>query len=161
MHNIRNIRFKGYKVFSDQQYVSVENLSPVNVIIGKNNSGKTSLLDILETIFASKANLKVGFDVEDIQFDLPFDSYMVNSVFSGGLSGIGRWDRTTLTDYTKDKLFPFSVKIGDKVEEGEILGIIHANDEVKLQEAVGLFEGCFEICDEFVGRYSEILGIMS
>ena len=72
--------------------------------------------DILETIFASKANLKVGFDVEDIQFDLPFDSYMVNSVFSGGLSGIGRWDRTTLTDYTKDKLFPFSVKIGDKVE---------------------------------------------
>ncbi len=116
MHNVRNIRFKGYKVFSNQQYVSVENLSPVNVIIGKNNSGKTSLLDILETIFASKANLKVGFDVEDIQFDLPFDSYMVNSVFSGGLSGIGRWDRTTLTDYTKDKLFPFSVKIGDKVE---------------------------------------------
>ncbi len=52
-------------------------------------------------------------------------------------------------------------KIGDKVEVGEILGIIHANDEVKLQEAVGLFEGCFEICDEFVGRYSEILGVMS
>lgn len=116
MHNIQNIRFKGYKVFSDQQYVSVENLSPVNVIIGKNNSGKTSLLDILETIFASKANLKVGFDVEDIQFDLPFDSYMVNSVFSGGLSGIGSWDRTILTNYTKDKLFPFSVKIGDRVE---------------------------------------------
>lgn len=116
MHKIRNIRFKGYKVFSDQQYVSVENLSPVNVIIGKNNSGKTSLLDILETVFDSKTKLKVGFDVEDIQFDLPFDAYMVNRVFSGGLSGIGRWDRQTLTDYTRDKTFPFSVKIGDKVE---------------------------------------------
>lgn len=115
MHNIQNIRFKGYKVFSDQQYTSVENFSPVNVIIGKNNSGKTSLLDILESIFNSKAKLKVGFDVEDIQFDLPFDPYMINSVFSG-LSGIGKWDKTSLTNYTKDKVFPFSIKIGDNVE---------------------------------------------
>ena len=116
MHNVKNIRFKGYKVFSNQLYTSIENLSHINVIIGKNNSGKTSLLDILETVFSSKAKLKVGFDVEDIQFDLPFDARMIDGAFSGGLSGIGRWDRTALTNYTKDKLFPFCLKNGDQVK---------------------------------------------
>lgn len=116
MHSIKNIRFKGYKVFSNEEYTEVENISPVNVIIGKNNSGKTSLLDIMETIFDSKSKLRIGFDIEDIQLDLPFDHNMVNSVFSGGLSGIGRWNKAALTDYTTDKVFPFSVKIGDKVE---------------------------------------------
>ena len=40
---------------------------------------------------------------------------LINSVFSG-LSGIGKWDKTSLTNYTKDKVFPFSIKIGDNVE---------------------------------------------
>lgn len=44
MHNIKNIRFKGYKVFPRTQYAEIENISRVNVIIGKNNCGKTSLL---------------------------------------------------------------------------------------------------------------------
>lgn len=116
MHNIQSIRFKGYKVFSDEHYVEVENLSRVNVIIGKNNSGKTSLLDIMETVFESKPKLRVGFDVDDIQFDIPFDNNMVNSAFTGGLSGIGRWTRASLTDYTKDKFFPFNLSLDGKVE---------------------------------------------
>ena len=116
MHSVKNIRFKGYKVFSSEEYTEVQNISPVNVIIGKNNSGKTSLLDIMESVFDSKTKLRIGFDIEDIQFDLPFDNNMVNGAFSGGLSGIGRWNKTSLTDYTTDKVFPFSVKIGDKVE---------------------------------------------
>ncbi len=115
MHRIKNIRFKGYKVFSNEEYAEVENISPVNVIIGKNNSGKTSLLDIMETVFDSKSKLRIGFDIEDIQLDLPFDSNMINNVFST-LSGIGRWDRASLTNYTADKIFPFSIKIGDNVE---------------------------------------------
>lgn len=82
MRNIKNIRFKGYKVFSSKQYTEVENISPINVIIGKNNSEKTSFGDIMETVFDSKSKLKIGFDIEDIQIDLPFDSDMVNNVFS-------------------------------------------------------------------------------
>lgn len=115
MHSIKNIRFKGYKVFSNKQHVEVENISPVNVIIGKNNSGKTSLLDIMETVFDSKSKLRIGFDIEDIQIDLPFDGNMVNNVFSS-ISRIGRWDKTSLTNYTADKIFPFRIKIGDNVE---------------------------------------------
>lgn len=51
MHSIKNIRFKGYKVFPSSQYTELQNISCVNVIIGKNNSGKTSLLDIVETVY--------------------------------------------------------------------------------------------------------------
>ena len=51
MHSIKNIRFKGYKVFPRSQYTELKNISRVNVIIGKNNSGKTSLLDIVETVY--------------------------------------------------------------------------------------------------------------
>lgn len=40
MHNIKSIRFKGYKVFPNNQYAEIENISRVNVIIGKNNCGK-------------------------------------------------------------------------------------------------------------------------
>jgi AAA15 family ATPase/GTPase len=51
MHNIKHIRFKGYKVFAKDNYVEMKNISHINIIIGKNNCGKTSLLDIIETIF--------------------------------------------------------------------------------------------------------------
>ena len=51
-------------------------------------------------------------------------------------------------------------KIGDKVEKGEILGIIHANDESKLKCAIEELRSCFEICDEFVEKPSVILEII-
>ncbi len=51
-------------------------------------------------------------------------------------------------------------KIGDKVEKGEILGIIHANDESKLKCAIEELRSCFEICDELVEKPSVILEII-
>lgn len=50
-------------------------------------------------------------------------------------------------------------KIGDRVEENEILGIIHANDENKLKNAIEEFRESFEICDEFVEKAKVILGV--
>lgn len=50
-------------------------------------------------------------------------------------------------------------KIGDRVEENEILGIIHANDEKKLKNAIEEFRESFEICDEFVEKAKVILGV--
>jgi pyrimidine-nucleoside phosphorylase len=51
-------------------------------------------------------------------------------------------------------------KIGDKVDKNEILGIIHANDEDKLQKAISELKNCFEISDEYVEKPSVILGII-
>ena len=51
-------------------------------------------------------------------------------------------------------------KIGDKVEKDEILGIIHANDENKLKNAIEELKQCFEICEEYVERPKIILEVM-
>lgn len=52
-------------------------------------------------------------------------------------------------------------KIGDKVEEKEILGIIHANDEEKLKIAEQELKSCFTICEEVVDKPKVILEILS
>ena len=51
-------------------------------------------------------------------------------------------------------------KIGDRVEMGEAIGIIHANCELKLKEAEKEFMKSFEICDEYVEKPDVILGII-
>ena len=51
-------------------------------------------------------------------------------------------------------------KIGDVVELGDILGIIHANSEDKLNKAVAELEKCFEISGEYVDKPKTILGII-
>lgn len=116
MHSIKNIRFKGYKAFPKDEYAEINNISRINVIIGKNNCGKTSLLEIAEKVFDIETKLRVGFDIEEIQLDMPFDNNMINHVFSSGLSGIGSWNRTSLSEYTKDKLFPVNIKAGNNLE---------------------------------------------
>ena len=52
-------------------------------------------------------------------------------------------------------------KIGDKVEENDILGIIHANDETKLKTTIEELKSCFEICEEFVEKPKVILGALT
>lgn len=49
MDNITKISFKDYKCFKNE--VFLEKLKPINVIIGKNNIGKSSILDIIEMIY--------------------------------------------------------------------------------------------------------------
>lgn len=126
MHNIQNIRFKGYKVFPNNQYAEIESISRVNVVIGKNNCGKTSLLDVIETIYNHKMRIKAGLDVEEIVLDFPFDREMVDSVFSG-YSGIGSWNKSSLSEYVNGKLFPVSLKIGDSFEisDKSLQGLSH------------------------------------
>ncbi|MBR1653369.1 MAG: thymidine phosphorylase [Clostridia bacterium] len=51
-------------------------------------------------------------------------------------------------------------KIGEKIEKDDILGIIHANDELKLKNAIEDFKKSFTICEEYVEKPEVILGIM-
>lgn len=51
-------------------------------------------------------------------------------------------------------------KIGDVVELGDIIGIIHANSEEKLKAAIPELEKCFEISAEYVDKPKTILGII-
>lgn len=46
---MEGLRFKGYKSFT-QEYVEILEFEKINVFIGKNNSGKSSCLDIIKDI---------------------------------------------------------------------------------------------------------------
>lgn len=52
--DLKSIKFENYKCFK-KSYIS--ELKPINVIIGKNNIGKSSILDIIEMIYS---NLPIG-----------------------------------------------------------------------------------------------------
>ena len=49
MINLKRIVFKGYKSFRD--YAVLDGIGNINLIIGKNNSGKSSILDVVEYVF--------------------------------------------------------------------------------------------------------------
>ncbi len=111
MKEVVNISFKGYKAFSGDEYVNINNISRVNIIIGKNNSGKTSLLDVVELVYDENASIRAKFEIESVYFDIPPNNETVKDVFSGGLFAIGRWTPSNLQQYINGKLF--SMKITD------------------------------------------------
>lgn len=51
-------------------------------------------------------------------------------------------------------------KVGDKVSSGEVLAYIHANDQLKGEEAVKQLFYCYKICDKEVNKKSSILTVI-
>ena len=50
---INGIKAKGYKSFSEE-YVEIKPFGNINVFIGRNNSGKSCCLDLVESIYDTK-----------------------------------------------------------------------------------------------------------
>lgn len=57
---MEGLRFRGYKAFT-QEYVEILEFEKINVFIGRNNSGKSSCLDIIEDIIDANALAKTRF----------------------------------------------------------------------------------------------------
>ena len=50
-----SIKVKNYKCFvSDNDCQGFDNIKPINIIIGKNNSGKSKLLEVMKEIVTKK-----------------------------------------------------------------------------------------------------------
>lgn len=61
--DIKCIKFEDYKCFKSG---CINNIKPINVIIGKNNIGKSSILDIFEMLYSKRkfGNTKIILEKE-------------------------------------------------------------------------------------------------
>lgn len=86
--DIKNIVFENYKCF---KHAEISNLQPINIIIGKNNIGKSSILDILEMIYSKRPTRKTT-----IIADKKLSETDIRRVFSetthGGLPGSNHYE---------------------------------------------------------------------
>ena len=84
------VHFSAYKSFGGTADNSILDLQRVNVFIGKNNSGKSSLLDIIGCIYDLNIFNSLNRVVTSIEIDAPIQKYHVDSAFSG-YSAIGNY----------------------------------------------------------------------
>lgn len=78
--DVKKIDVLNYKCFTD---IHIDNIKPINIIIGKNNIGKSSVLDIVEGIYGSRTinmNTKIILTKE-------MDEDVISSVFKKSTSG--------------------------------------------------------------------------
>lgn len=76
------IHFKGYKSFPDNCVTSLMDIKHCNVIIGKNNSGKSSLLDVIATSVDENYFKRHSSAVHDLEAVFIIDNDSLGSVFS-------------------------------------------------------------------------------
>ncbi|MCK5660277.1 MAG: AAA family ATPase, partial [Methanosarcinales archaeon] len=92
-----SIKIKNYKCFGESSQ-GFEEIKPINVLIGKNNSGKSSLIDLIE--YAVKPRDLINFSHKgsepEITITLPLKEDEVKKVFSsdtqGGEIGGNHWN---------------------------------------------------------------------
>lgn len=96
------IQFRGYKLFSEENIIEFDKITNVNVIIGKNNSGKSSLLDVIEMAYDSSFFEKQKKQIDLIRVNVPMTKNMVQSIFFG-FSSIGGWNESNYWENVKDK----------------------------------------------------------
>ena len=76
--NIDSIHFKGHSCFK-KDWAGFDEIKPINVIIGRNNSGKSHLLDLVESLCGGEP-----FDREwQYQCSSVFDEESLKKVFFG------------------------------------------------------------------------------
>lgn len=85
------IQFSGYKLFCEENYIKFDKITNVNVIIGKNNSGKSSLLDVIEMAYDETSFKKQSRQIVSLRVRLPMTKDMVQDIFSG-YSSINGWN---------------------------------------------------------------------
>ncbi len=124
----KGIRFKGYKAFAADTYTELDNLPRVSVIIGKNNSGKSSVIDVMGMMYDRMYAMReeITSCAEEIAAEIPITRDMCDRLLSG---------YTSIQGYTSGTLWIKSKgrSIGYRVEPEDSGGhIVEWNDRLPL-----------------------------
>ena len=81
-----DIYFDGYKSFSDKCTTSLPDIKHCNIIIGKNNSGKSSLLDVVAASIDEEYFIKYGKSISKLSASYIIDNDSLGEIFSHYIS---------------------------------------------------------------------------
>ena len=96
------IQFSGYKLFGEKNIVKLNKIANINVIIGKNNSGKSSLLKVVEMAYDETCFKKQKGQIGSIRVKLPMTRNMVQRIFLG-YSSIDGWNAANYWEKVEGK----------------------------------------------------------
>lgn len=99
----KEIQFSGYKLFSEEKLMELNEISNLNIIIGKNSSGKSSLLDVIEMVYDCENFKKAKKDIGIINFKIPMPNKIADIIFSN-YSSLGGWSKSTYMQKVDGKM---------------------------------------------------------
>lgn len=124
----KGIKFKGYKAFAADEYTELDNLPRVSVIIGRNNSGKSSVIDVVGMMYDKTYAIReqIASGAEEIVAEIPITREMCNEVLRG-YESINGYTSGNLWSVSKDR------SIGYRVDSDNSDGyIVDWNDRLPL-----------------------------
>ena len=89
--NVDSLKFRRYLCFREEA-AGFDEIKPVNIVIGRNNSGKSTLLDLLDTMCANKIEPKECELLCDGYLDSPSLQARFRKEVSGGNFPGNHWD---------------------------------------------------------------------
>lgn len=87
--DIKKITFENYKCF---KHAEISNIQPINIIIGKNNIGKSSILDILEMIYSKRASHQTTIIADKTLSETDIRRVFPENVYGGLIPGSNHYD---------------------------------------------------------------------
>ena len=147
MLDIDGFYFKRYKSFNDDKGVKFDQIKNINLIIGKNNSGKSSFIDIINFIYNTEDYKQNVNMIESLIVKKNIDLDEMNSIFD---NKIPQEFFIYLNRPISIALLPFSNKILEKKFENGIFG--QFTDDPEIISRIQLLASRIDLLKGFIFR---------